>query len=85
MVAEILIFMDEIDWYPELVVQLGEFEKTDPEVLSLKRLSRMKPDIRSKLEKNGVKEVLEGCHIEQTLKEGMNKEELKSDIQIVPK
>jgi len=42
MIAMILVFMDELDWYNELRVEEREFEKIDAELLSIKKLGKFR-------------------------------------------
>ena len=78
----IVVMMEEPDFYPELKVESEEMESTDPELTSLKRLSRLKMMVEERIKKTGVRNLFEGLKIENMIRSGQNREESKTDIPI---
>lgn len=52
------------------------------EVLSVKRLHLLKKSVEEKLIRDGLKNKLDCCRVEGSLKSNINKEENKTDIEI---
>jgi hypothetical protein len=57
-------------------------ENFDVEVLSVKRLYLLKKSMEEKLVRDGLKNKLDCCRVEGSLRSNINKEENKTDVEI---
>ncbi len=74
--------MQDFDSYDELKIETADLDNTDVEVISVKRLHLLKKSVDEKLSKDGLKNKLDGCRVEGSLKSNINKQENKTDLDI---